>query len=181
MQDEGERVCRKRPRGTLAGEEKDGQDSQASKVNGLSIALFVVATASSAVAQPALPTCKESESASGTAPAEAKPRTYQEYWCDVILRIDRLPRGPAGTGPQSGVPGQIGNAVDVGSGNWGAFLLYAQARSSAVDAEPGNKPKDVEKFQDALLELGYRAAQARGRTRRRCRSSAFTWRGAARP
>jgi hypothetical protein len=33
-------------------------------------------------------------------------------------------------------------------------------KNNAAAAEPGGKPKDVEKFQGALLELGYRAEQA---------------------
>ena len=33
-------------------------------------------------------------------------------------------------------------------------------KNNAAEAEPGEKPKDVEKFQGALLELGYRAEQA---------------------
>jgi len=33
-------------------------------------------------------------------------------------------------------------------------------KNNAASAEPGGKPKDVEKFQGALLELGYRAEQA---------------------
>jgi hypothetical protein len=99
-------------------------------VKRLSIALFVVATASSAAAQPALPTCEEKSSA----PADVKLRTYQEYWCDRVFEIAGLRRRAAGTGPQLGVRAEIENAVEVASGNWGAFLLYAQARSSAVDA-----------------------------------------------
>ena len=33
-------------------------------------------------------------------------------------------------------------------------------KNNAAEADPGGKPKDVEKFQGALLELGYRAEQA---------------------
>ena len=33
-------------------------------------------------------------------------------------------------------------------------------KNNAAEAPPGDKPKDVEKFQSALLELGYRAKQA---------------------
>jgi hypothetical protein len=33
-------------------------------------------------------------------------------------------------------------------------------KNNAAEAAPGGKPKDVEKFQSALLELGYRAGQA---------------------
>jgi hypothetical protein len=103
-------------------------------VKRLSIALaLVVVTASSAAAQPVLPTCEETEG-STNAPREVKPRTYQEYWCDRVFEIDGLRRRTAGTGPQLGVRAEIENAVEVASGNWGAFLLYAQARSSAVDA-----------------------------------------------
>ena len=89
--------------------------------------------ASSAAAQPSLPTCKEKEP-SASVPAEVKLRTYQEYWCDRVFEIAGLRRRAAGTGPQLGVRAEIENAVEVASGNWGAFLLYAQARSSAVDA-----------------------------------------------
>jgi hypothetical protein len=102
-------------------------------VTRLLIALFVVASASSAAAQPALPTCKENEP-SARAPAEVQLRTYQEYWCDRVFEIAASRRRAAGTGPQLGVRAEIENAVEVASGNWGAFLLYAQARSSAVDA-----------------------------------------------
>jgi hypothetical protein len=103
-------------------------------VTRLPIALFVVvATASSAAAQPALPTCKE-QAPTASASAEVKPRTYQEYWCDRVFEIAGLRRRTAGTGPQLGVRAEIENAVEVASGNWGAFLLYAQARSSKVDA-----------------------------------------------
>jgi hypothetical protein len=98
-------------------------------VTRLLIALFVVASASSAAAQPALPTCKEKSSA----PADVKLRTYQEYWCDRVFEIAGLRRRAAGTGPQLGARAEVENAVEVASGNWGAFLLYAQARSSAVD------------------------------------------------
>ena len=94
--------------------------------------LVVVVTASSAAAQPALPTCEEREPS--THAAEVRLRTYQEYWCDRVFEIDGLRRRSAGTGPQLGVRAEIENAVEVASGNWGAFLLYAQARSSAVDA-----------------------------------------------
>ena len=96
----------------------------------LPIALFVVAIASSAAAQPALPTCEEKSSA----PADVKLRTYQEYWCDRVFEIAGLRRRATGTGSQLGARAEIENAVEVASGNWGAFLLYAQARSSAVDA-----------------------------------------------
>jgi hypothetical protein len=97
------------------------------------IAFVVVALASSAVAQPVLPTCKEQPPASA---GEVKRRTYQEYWCDRVLEIHRLRTPATGTGPQVGVRDKIENAVEVASGNWGGFLLYVQARSAAVDASP---------------------------------------------
>jgi hypothetical protein len=100
----------------------------------LAIASFVVATASSAVAQPALPTCEVGPASSPNAAAEVRPRSYQEYWCDRVLEIAGLRNRLTGTGLQLGVRTEIENAVEVASGNWGAFLLYAQARSSAVDA-----------------------------------------------
>jgi len=40
-------------------------------------------------------------------------------------------------------------------------------KNNAAEALPGAKPKDVEKFQSALLELGYRAAQATAATGRK--------------
>lgn len=98
----------------------------------LTIAFGVWLTACSALAQPALPTCKAPDPAA--TPANVTPRTYHEYWCDRILEIATLRNRAAGTGPQLGIRGEVENAVEVGSGNWGAFLLYAQARSAAVDA-----------------------------------------------
>ena len=98
----------------------------------LSIALFVITMPATAMAQPVLPTCKRSPS--GTTPAEVTPRTYQEYWCAQVFRIDAARRRAAGTGAQLGARDDIDLAVNVRSGNWGAFLLYAQARSAAVDA-----------------------------------------------
>ena len=98
------------------------------------IARLMMAAASPAVAQPALPTCKQGPPPSATAPPEVTPRTYHEYWCDRVLEIAELRNRLTGTGPQVGVRAEIENAVEVASGNWGAFLLYAQARSAAVDA-----------------------------------------------
>ena len=40
-------------------------------------------------------------------------------------------------------------------------------KNNAAEASPGDKPKDVEKFQSALLELGYRAKQAAEATKAR--------------
>jgi hypothetical protein len=99
-----------------------------------SIALLVLAAVSPAAAQPALPTCKPPEPSS--APAEVKPRTYQEYWCERVLAIAAARKGLNGTGPSDDARTEIDRAVNLGSGNWGAFLLYAQARSAAVDAGP---------------------------------------------
>jgi hypothetical protein len=100
----------------------------------LPLVLVAILLAAPAVAQPSLPTCKEPAPTSTAAPAESKSRTYQDLWCDQVIEIFRLLRRPTGTGPQAGVRSQIENAVEVDSGNWKAFLLYAQARSAAVDA-----------------------------------------------
>ncbi len=103
----------------------------------VSIGLFVLATAlataASVAAQPALPVCKEKPSPSATATPEAKPRTYQDLWCDRVLEIAALRNQPAKTGLQLGVRGDIENILELSTGNWGAFLLYAQARSGTVD------------------------------------------------
>ena len=96
----------------------------------LLLALVVVGAASSAAAQPALPTCKEP-----TSPPPSTSRTYQEYWCDQVIAIFRARGGPNGTGPQSGAGRTaIEDAVNVGDSQWGAFLLYAQARAGGVDS-----------------------------------------------
>ena len=100
----------------------------------LPIALLLMTAAMPAAAQPALPTCKPP--APSSAPAEVKARTYQEYWCERVLAIAAARKGLSGTGPNAGVRNEVDRAVALGSGNWGAFLLYAQARSAAVDAGP---------------------------------------------
>jgi hypothetical protein len=97
--------------------------------------LAVSSTASSAFAQPALPTCKARDP-SAAAPAQVTPRTYQEHWCDRVLEIAGLRSRAAKTGPQLGVADEISNLVNVRDNNWRAFLLYVQARSSMVDASP---------------------------------------------
>jgi hypothetical protein len=100
----------------------------------LPIVLFVMAMAAAADAQPALPTCKPKPATPATAPAEAKPQTYQDLWCDRVLEIDALRRRVSGTGPQAGVRDEIDNVISVHDRGWPAFLLYAQARSGSVDA-----------------------------------------------
>lgn len=99
----------------------------------LPITLFMVAVASAAAAQPALPTCKPKPAAPPAAPA-VKPQTYQEMWCDRVFEIDRHRRRPTGTGAQAGARRDVEDSIEVFSRNWEAFLLYAQARSAAVDA-----------------------------------------------
>jgi hypothetical protein len=102
----------------------------------LPIAVLVLAASSSAVAQPALPTCKPPATTTA-APAEVKAKTYQEYWCERVLEIDKARGGEKGTGPQAGtIRSDVEKAVNVGGAHWGAFLLYAQSRSGAVDASP---------------------------------------------
>jgi hypothetical protein len=43
---------------------------------------------------------------------------------------------PSGTGPLTGARANIEEAIVLSSRNWAAFLLYAQARSAAVDTSP---------------------------------------------
>lgn len=100
----------------------------------LAIVLFVMGVAPAAHAQPVLPPCKPKPATTASAPAEAKPKTYQDLWCDRVIEIDGLRRRAAGTGPQAGVRDDIDNVISVHDRGWPAFLLYAQARSAAVDA-----------------------------------------------
>ena len=97
-------------------------------------ALAAVFIASTAVAQPALPTCKPPDPNKPTPPES---RTYQDLWCANILEIADARRGLNGTSQDAGRAAErIGEAVAVRTSNWRAFLLYAQARSGAVDASP---------------------------------------------
>jgi hypothetical protein len=100
----------------------------------LSIALGVMLLAAPALAQPDLPTCKDPSAPSTGAPSVANTRTYHEYWCDRVLEIAGLRAPKAGSGQKPGSRPEFENAIAVRSGNWRAFLLYAQARSAAVDA-----------------------------------------------
>jgi hypothetical protein len=96
----------------------------------LTFALIIMAEASQALAQPSMTTCKEPSAA----PTPSPTRTYHELWCQRVFEIAKLRTPAAGTGPKLGIRGPIENFIDVGTGNWRAFLLYAQARSAAVDA-----------------------------------------------
>jgi hypothetical protein len=102
----------------------------------LALAVAAALLAHPAFAQPSLPTCKEPPATPSAQPVPANPRTYQDLWCDRVLEIAKLRSRQTGTGQQLGVREDIENAIEVASGNWGAFLLYAQARSAAVDAGP---------------------------------------------
>lgn len=91
--------------------------------------------AAPSMAQPALPTCKEKPAA----PADQPPpqnRTYQELWCERVFEIMAARKSAGGTGPLTGARVDIENAVEIASRNWPRFLLYAQARSGAVDVSP---------------------------------------------
>lgn len=98
-------------------------------------AAFCVAAlllAGRAMAQPALPTCKEAD-----APAAPEAQTYYELWCARVFEIVAARQSPAGTGALAGARLiDIENAVEIASRNWRAFLLYAQARSGTVDTGP---------------------------------------------
>jgi hypothetical protein len=91
--------------------------------------LLLLATAP-ALAQPALPTCKEVDR-----PGPAQ--TYHELWCGRVFEIVAARTSPDGTGPLAGARlVNIENAVEIASRNWAAFLLYAQARSGAAGTGP---------------------------------------------
>lgn len=94
----------------------------------------LMASAAVATAQPSLPPCKE-QTAQAAAPADGtKPPTYQDLWCDRVRKIVEARKPTAGTPTSARVA--IENATEITSRNWPAFLLYAQARSEAVDARP---------------------------------------------
>ena len=76
-----------------------------------------------AVAQPLVPPCKPT------------PSTYQDLWCARVDEIVKA-RTLTPTGPLVKVRETIENASEIHSRNWRAFLLYAQARSEALDQGP---------------------------------------------
>ena len=101
----------------------------------LSVCLLILGAASPAMAQPALPTCKEKPAAEANRPP-SQTRTYQDLWCDRVLEIAAIRNPPNGTGPQTGARDEVENAVLINGENLKAFLLYAQARSGKVDSSP---------------------------------------------
>jgi hypothetical protein len=100
------------------------------------LVLLVVLWAVPALAQPALPKCEEPPAASAGAPAPRKTPTYQQIFCDHVIEIYQALNPGTQTGQKLGIRDAVTNAIDVQDRNWRAFLLYAQARSSAVDASP---------------------------------------------
>jgi hypothetical protein len=98
-------------------------------------ALALAFVASAAAAQPALPTCKRPDPQASTSKTPEQ-RTYQELWCERVFEVVDARTGLNGTGAQAGARVAIENAVEAASRNWPAFLLYAQARSRAVDSGP---------------------------------------------
>ena len=94
--------------------------------------LAALLVTSPVAAQPSLPMCKEQPPRANA----GQSRTYHELWCDRVIEIAKLRNRPAGTGPPLGLRAEIENILEIRTGVWGAFLLYAQARSAAVDAGP---------------------------------------------
>lgn len=94
--------------------------------------LMLLGAAAPAMAQPALPTCKERPAGTANTPP-SQTRTYQDLWCDRVLEIFGARNPPGGTGPLAGARVDVENAVVINGENLKAFLLYAQARSGKVD------------------------------------------------
>ena len=97
--------------------------------------LLILLAAAPAMAQPALPTCKEKPAETANTPP-SQTRTYHDLWCDRVLEIFAIRNPAGGTGPQAGARDDVENAVVINGDNLKAFLLYAQARSGKVDVSP---------------------------------------------
>ena len=99
----------------------------------MALSVLMLAAPAAALAQPALPTCKERPPVSADTPAAPQTRTYHDLWCDRVFEIVAARKSPGGTAALAGARQNIENAVEIASRNWRAFLLYAQARSAAAD------------------------------------------------
>lgn len=86
------------------------------------LCVTAILAAASVGAQPAVPPCNP------------KPTTYQDLWCLRIKEIYDARQASGGLGTQARET--IEEAVQISDRGWTAFLLYAQARSEAVDARP---------------------------------------------